>query len=51
MRFLSGLILVACATCVFAQTDDPPEVMRAKAGIERLRSLVEAGVIPRAQLA
>jgi len=51
MRFLSGLILVACARCVFAQTDDPPEVMRAKAGIERLRSLVEAGVIPRAQLA
>jgi hypothetical protein len=55
MRFLSGLILVACATCVFAQTaapsEDPPEVMRAKAGIERLRSLVEAGVAPRAQLA
>ena len=51
MRFLSGLIFVACATCVFAQAEDPPEVMRAKAGIERLRSLVEAGVIPRAQLA
>jgi hypothetical protein len=51
MRFLSGLILVACATCVFAQTEDPPEVLRAKAGIERLRSLVEAGVAPRAQLA
>src|SRR5260370_37169505 len=51
MRFLSGLVLVACASCVFAQTEDPPEVMRAKAGIERLRSLVEAGVAPRAQLA
>src|ERR1039457_3336446 len=51
MRFLSGLILVACATCVSAQTEDPPEVMRAKAGVERLRSLVEAGVAPRAQLA
>jgi hypothetical protein len=51
MRFLSGLILVVCATCAFAQTEDPPEVMRAKAGIERLRSLVEAGVIPRVQLA
>lgn len=51
MRFLSGLILAACATCVFAQTEDPPEVLRAKAGIERLRSLVEAGVAPRAQLA
>src|ERR1039458_2062338 len=44
-----GLISVACATCVFAQ-EDPPEVLRAKAGIERLRSLVEAGVSPRAQL-
>src|SRR5450432_4103765 len=60
MRFLPGLIFVACASCVFAQTDlaqtdlarsdEPPEVMRAKAGIERLRSLVEAGVAPRAQL-
>jgi hypothetical protein len=50
MRFLPGLMFVACATCVFAQAEDPPEVLRAKAGIERLRSLVEAGVIPRAQL-
>ena len=50
MRFLPGLILVACVTCVFAQPEDPPEVMRAKAGIERLRSLVDAGVVPRAQL-
>jgi hypothetical protein len=49
MRFLPGLIFVACATCVFAQ-EEPPEVLRAKAGIERLRSLVEAGVSPRAQL-
>jgi len=50
MRFIPCLILVACATSVFAQTEDPPEVMRAKAGMERLRSLVEAGVAPRAQL-
>lgn len=50
MRFLPGLIFAACATCVFAQTEDSPEVLRAKAGIERLRSLVEAGVAPRAQL-
>jgi hypothetical protein len=50
MRFFPGLILVACATCLFAQPEDPPEVLRAKAGIERLRSLVEAGVAPRAQL-
>ncbi|MCX6631993.1 MAG: hypothetical protein NTW28_30660 [Candidatus Solibacter sp.] len=51
MRFLPGLILVACATCVFGQTGDAPEVVRAKAGIERLRRLVEAGAAPRAQLA
>src|ERR1039457_2389092 len=51
MRFFPGLILAVCATCVFAQPEDPPEVLRAKAGIERLRSLVEAGVAPRAQLA
>ena len=51
MRFLSGLILVACVSRAFAQTEDSPEVMRAKAGIERLRSLVDAGVAPRAQLA
>ena len=50
MRFLPGLMFVACATCVFAQAEDPPEVLRAKAGIERLRSLVEAGVAPRVQL-
>jgi hypothetical protein len=51
MRFPSGLILLACAISVTAQTGDPPEVMRAKAGIERLRSLVEAGVVPPVQLA
>ncbi len=50
MRVLPGLIFLACATCVFAQAEDPPEVLRAKAGIERLRSLVDAGVAPRAQL-
>src|ERR1035437_776409 len=49
MRFLPGVIFIACATCMFAQ-EEPPEVLRAKAGIERLRSLVEAGVSPWAQL-
>ena len=51
MRFLLGLILLVCSICVSAQTVDPPEVMRAKAGIERLRSLVDAGVVPPVQLA
>jgi len=37
-------------TSVCAQTDDPPEVARAKATIEKLKSLVDAGAVPRAQL-
>src|SRR5437764_1751332 len=49
MRFLPGLILVF-TTCVFAQSQDSPETARAKSGIEKLRSLVEAGAAPRAQL-
>src|SRR5436305_8385735 len=49
MQILKGLLILVCATCLFAQADDP-EVARAKAGIERLRSLVESGVAPRAQL-
>jgi len=50
MRFFLGPIFVFSALCAFAQTEDPPEVARAKAGIDRLRSLVEAGVAPRIQL-
>src|SRR5260370_1653252 len=51
MRFLSGLIPLVCPPGVSAQTEDPPEVMRAKAGIDRLRSLVDAGVIAPVQVA
>lgn len=50
MRFLTFLVLAVCASSLFAQSEDPPAVARAKAGIERLRSLVEAGAVPRAQL-
>ena len=52
MRLWPGFIpsLLVCASCVWAQTGDDPEVTRAKAGIERLRALVEAGAAPRAQL-
>jgi hypothetical protein len=50
MRCLPAILLFVCASGLFAQTEDPPEVMRAKAGIEKLRSMVEAGVVPRAQL-
>jgi hypothetical protein len=55
MRFFSGLIFLVGVTCVCAQnvpagSYDPPEVARAKATIEKLKSLVDAGVLPRAQL-
>ena len=50
MRSYLGLVLLVCAACVFGQTDDDPEVARAKAGLDKLRSLVEAGALPRAQL-
>ena len=48
MRFWPGATLFVCAMCLFAQDD--PEVARARAGIERLRALVEAGAAPRIQL-
>ncbi len=64
MRFLPGVLLAACASFACAQTPPPPapapaldspaldspEVLRAKAGIDYLRSLVARGVAPRAQL-
>ena len=50
MRFFSGLVLFVCLSCVYAQSGEEPEVLRAKAGIDKLRALVEAGAIPRAQL-
>jgi hypothetical protein len=55
MRFFSGLMFVVCAACACAQgvsvpNYDPPEVARAKAAIEKLKSLVDAGAVPRVQL-
>jgi hypothetical protein len=51
MRFLGpALILLLSTIPVFAQSDDDPEVMRAKAGIDKLRTLVDAGAMPRVQL-
>jgi len=50
MRFL-GTILFVCAVCLYAQeVQDAPEVTRAKAEIEKLRTLVQAGAAPRIQL-
>lgn len=50
MRFSLGLAVVVCISCVCAQSIDDPEVTRAKAGIDKLRALVEAGALPRTQL-
>jgi hypothetical protein len=50
MRWCSGLALLVCVGVVGAQTDDVPEVARAKAEVQRQRALVEAGAAPRTQL-
>jgi hypothetical protein len=50
MRLSAGLILLVCAGLLGAQTADDPVVARAQASIEKLRTLVEAGVMPRLQL-
>src|SRR3954449_8980055 len=49
MRLFWALIPLVCAVCLAAQTEEP-EVARARAEIEKLRHLVDAGVIPRNQL-
>jgi hypothetical protein len=48
MRFVPALVVVVCSWCLSAQDD--PEVMRAKAGVEKLRALVEAGAAPKIEL-
>jgi len=47
----SSLVLIlACAGLLSAQTQEATELSRAQANIEKLRKLVEAGALPRAQL-
>ena len=50
MKLWSGLLLLVCASCLLAQSENSPEIARAKEGIDRLRELVAAGAAPRAQL-
>ncbi len=55
MQFLAALAIGVCAGVVaapvlHAQDTENPEITRARAGIERLRALVEAGAAPRAEL-
>jgi hypothetical protein len=49
MRSL-GLALLACSFILVAQTPEDPEIARARIDLNRIRALVESGVLPRAQL-
>jgi hypothetical protein len=50
MRWCFGLALAVCVGAIGAQTNDAPEVARARAEVQQLRALVEAGAAPPAQL-
>jgi hypothetical protein len=50
MRSISGTMLFVCAVCLCAWSQDSPEVIRARADVERLRALVAAGAAPRNDL-
>jgi len=50
MHFHTAVLWLAAAGCACAQTGNDPEVAQARAEIERVRSLVEAGAAPRLQL-
>jgi len=50
MRVFSGLLFLVCAAILWAQTAEDPEVARLRLEVERIRSLVQMGAAPRAQL-
>lgn len=50
MYFQSGLTFFLCVGVMCAQSSEPPEITKAKTGLQELRALVEAGAAPRAQL-
>jgi hypothetical protein len=50
MRFQFGLTFVLCAVALCGQTASDPELARARADVEHLRTLVAAGAAPRAEL-
>src|SRR5215469_13728196 len=49
MRSL-GLTLLACSLILAAQAPEDPEIARARIDLNRIRALVESGVLPRVQL-
>lgn len=50
MRSLSGLLVCICAGWWCAQAGEDPNIARARAELDRLQTLVEAGAVPRAEL-
>jgi hypothetical protein len=50
MRFLAGLLLVACAGLRAAQTAEDADVARARLELLRIAGLVASGALPEAQL-
>jgi hypothetical protein len=50
MRWNLTLAALVCSCCAFAQTGDSPEMIRARAEVEKLRALVAAGAAPRKDL-
>src|SRR5947207_579949 len=49
MKFFPTLAVLVCASCLYAQAEDPA-IAQAKASLEKIRSLVDAGAVPKAQL-
>jgi hypothetical protein len=50
MRFWASFFVCAGAVCLFAQSPDDPEILRARAAIEKMKALVAAGALPRNEL-
>jgi hypothetical protein len=50
MRFFAAVMALACAWALWAEPRESQEMQRAAAQAERIRTLVEAGVLPRASL-
>ncbi len=50
MQFRLAVAALACGLCIFAQTPDDPLLSHAKSEVEKVRTMVESGVLPRNQL-
>ncbi|MBS1855314.1 MAG: hypothetical protein JST11_08115 [Acidobacteria bacterium] len=50
LRWFLALTVFVCASCLWAQAEESPQVAHARERLAKLRSLVEAGAAPRVQL-